>query len=419
MNIIKKVIGNSFFQGSVFITTASFIGGFLNYLFNIFVGRALGPAGYGEITTLFSYLTILTIPVGVIVQLIIIKIGNKKDNVLYTSALINWLILKAKKYWLVTILVACLIPFVPQLTNLSPIIGYSLIPLVLLAYITGLYDGILQGLHVFFWASVIGIATIFIKFLGSVVVLYVWQQMGIIVIFLLLSSILKGVLSHIQLAKIVKHVSQKTPILNKNIIALITDPQILLTSISGAAILILSNADIIYVKKVFSADEAGIYGSWSLFAKVILYILGPLITVSFIFFSSKKNERYHRLVLLGGIILLLLSGFGAMLAYGLYGELIIGTLFGKSFFQLLPFLEWASFFGISYTMIIFMNNYYLAKGNKAAYILACSLPLYIGGLIFYGTDLSRVMLVNIWFSFGVLGLYLLAFVRMRFSTLLK
>jgi hypothetical protein len=35
-----------------------------------------------------------------------------------------------------------------------------------------------------------------------------------------------------------------------------------------------------------------------------------------------------------------------MLAYGLYGELIIGTLFGKSFFQLLPFLEWASFLAL-------------------------------------------------------------------------
>src|SRR5690606_16546983 len=114
----------------------------------------------------------------------IIKIGNKKDNVLYTASLINWLILKVKKYWIGAIVLLCIIPFVPQLTNLSPIIGYSLIPLVLLAYIIGLYDGILQGLHLFFWASVIGILTIFIKFLGSVTVLYVWQQIGIIIIFL-------------------------------------------------------------------------------------------------------------------------------------------------------------------------------------------------------------------------------------------
>lgn len=411
---IKKIIGNSFFQGSILITAANFIGGFLNYLFNIFIGRALGPAGYGEITTLFSYLTILTIPVGVIVQLIIIKIGNKKDNVLYTVSLINWLIAKVKKYWIASILVLCIIPFIPQLTNLSPIIGYSLIPLVLLAYIIGLYDGILQGLHLFFWASVIGIITIFMKFLGSVIVLYMWQQIGIIVIFLLLSSLLKGILSHIKLSQLVKGVVKNPPALNKNIVALITDPQILLTSISGAAILVLSNADIIYVKKVFTAEEAGIYGSWSLFAKVILYILGPVITVSFIFFSSKKNEKYHRLVLLGGIVLLLLSGLGALLAYGFYGELIISTLFGKGFLQLLPFLEWASFFGISYTLIIFMNNYFLAKGNKAAYILACSLPVYIAGLIFYGSDLGKVMLVNIWFAFGVVGLYLLAFLRMRF-----
>lgn len=414
MNLFKKMAQNSFFQGGILITAANFIGGFLNYLFNIFVGRALGPSGYGEITTLFSYLTILSIPVGIITQLIIIKIGSKKDNILYTSALINWLILKFKKYWMIGILFVCLIPFIPQLTNLSPIIGYSLIPLVLLAYVIGLYDGMLQGLHVFFWASVIGILAVFIKFLGSVIVLHVWQQIGIIILFLVLSSVIKGIISHIKLSQIIKTVSKKPPVLSKNLISLLTDPQILLTSISGAAILILSNADIIYVKKVFSAEEAGIYGSWSLFAKVILYILGPIITVSFIFFSSKKYEAHHRLVLLGGIVMLVLSGLGALVGYGLYGNIIINVLFGKDFLQLVPFLEWASFFGISYTLIIFMNNYFLAKGNRAAYILAFTLPIYIGGLILYGSDLGKVMLVNIWFSFGVVGLYLLAFIKIRF-----
>jgi hypothetical protein len=88
---------------------------------------------------------------------------------------------------------------------------------------------------------------------------------------LLLSAIIKGVISHIQLAKIIKHVSKKTPTLNKNILALITDPQILLTSVSGAAILILSNADIIYVKKVFTAEEAGIYGSLVIICKKLFY----------------------------------------------------------------------------------------------------------------------------------------------------
>lgn len=417
MIIFKKLLHNSFFQGSIFITVASLIGGFLNYLFNIFVGRALGPSGYGEITTLFSYLTVLSIPVNIITQFIIIKIGSKKDNIAFTAAVIDWLVTYAKKYWFVTLIILCVSPFVPQITNLSPVVGYSLIPLVLLAYVIGLYDGFLQGLHLFLWASLIGIITIFIKFLGSVVVLYVWQQLAVIIVFLVLSSLIKGIISQIKLSQVIDTVKQKKEVINKNIKTLFTDPQVVLTSVSGAAILILSNADIMYVKKVFTADEAGIYGSWSLFAKVILYILGPILTVSFIFFSSKKQEKYHRLVLFGGIVLLFISGFGAMMAYGLFGREIIEMLFGREFLQLLPYLEWASFFGISYTMIIFMNNYYLAKGNKSAYILACSLPLYIAGLLIYGKTLGQVMLVNIWFSFGVLGIYLLLYLKSRIVAL--
>ncbi|HRN69638.1 MAG TPA: hypothetical protein PLS49_00505 [Candidatus Woesebacteria bacterium] len=417
MNNLKRLFHNSFFQGSIFITAASFIGGFLNYLFNIFVGRALGPSGYGEITTLFSYLTVLSIPVNIITQFIIIKIGSKKDNVAYTAAIIDWFILYIKKYWFVAVLVLCISPFIPQITNLSPVVGYSLIPLILFTYVIGLYDGLLQGLHLFLWASIVGIIAVFIKFLGSIVVLYMWHQLGIIILFLILSSLIKGIISQIKLSQLIKSVKGKREIIHKSIKTVFTDPQVLLTSVSGAAILILSNADIMYVKKNFTAEEAGIYGSWSLFAKVILYVLGPILTVSFIFFSSKKQEKYHRFVLLGGIILLFISGFGAMMAYGLYGRELVETLFGREFFQLLPYLEWASFFGVSYTLIIFMNNYFLAKGNKAAYILAYSLPLYIAGLLLYGKTLGQVMLVNIWFSFGVLGIYFLLYVKNRIVAL--
>lgn len=418
MDVVKKTITNSFFQGSIFITGASFIGGFLNYLFNIFVARALGPVGYGEITALFSYVTVLSIPVGIFTQLIIIKIGSKKDNIAYTAALMNWIYDIFKKYWFVGVLVLLISPFVPYLTNLSSIVGYALVPLVLMAYILALYDGVLQGLHLFFWTSFIGIFSISIKFVGSLVVLHFWSYIGIIIIFLFLSSIIKGILSQRIVSGIIKkQITKPAPTLNKNLMNLISDPQILLTAISGASILILSNADIIYVKKMFTGEEAGIYSTWSLFAKVILYILGPIITVSFIFFSSKKYEKFHRIGLLGGIVLLLGSGFCALLAYGFYGDLIIKTLFGNEYLRLLPFLEWASFFGISYTMINFMSNYFLAKGNKAAYILACSLPIYIAGLLIYGKTLGQVMLVNIWFSFGVLAIYLLLYFKNRLVAL--
>lgn len=419
MNLFRKTIKNSFFQGSLFVTVANFAGGFLNYLFNIFAARALGPEGYGNITALFSYVTVFSIPVGIITQLIIIKIGDKKDTIGYTAGILDWFFERIRKFWIVGLLICIIIPFVPQLTNLSPLVGYTLVPLILLTYILALYDGVMQGLHMFFWVSLVGLISILIKFLSSIVVLTMWPNLAVIIIFMFISYIVKGLISQIKLTHVIKNTKHVIPSMNKTMTHLFKDTQIRLTAVSGAAILILSNIDVMYVKKMFSEEDAGIYGSWSLFAKIILYVLGPFITVSFIFFSSKKYSKYHRVALLGGITLLILCGFGAMMAYGLFGRELIDLLFGESFYSVIPFLEWASFFGTAYVLIMYLNNYFLAKGNNAAYILALTLPFYLIGLISYGKDLAQVILVNIWFSFGVLALYLLAFVRMRFIQIQK
>ncbi len=168
---------------------------------------------------------------------------------------------------------------------------------------------------------------------------------------------------------------------------------------------------------MFSAEDAGIYNSWTLFAKVILYVLGPILSISFIFFSSNKEEIYHQLFFIGITIFLGIAGFIAMLAYGFYGRSIIDILFGEKFYPVIPFLEWASFFGTGYVMITFMNNYFLAKGSNKAYILALSLPIYVFVLFLFGKDLARVMLINIWFVFAVLTLYLLIFFKTKIVSL--
>lgn len=108
-----------------------------------------------------------------------------------------------------------------------------------------------------------------------------------------------------------------------------------------------------------------------------------------------------------------------MAAYGLFGKEIIDLLFGDKFYPVIPYLEWASFFGIGYVLIMFINNYYLSKGSNRAYVLAGTLPVYILALILYGKDLAMVMLINIWYSVGVLILYLLLQFKAKLSELLK
>ena len=180
---------------------------------------------------------------------------------------------------------------------------------------------------------------------------------------------------------------------------------------------LFSNIDIIYVKQMFSAEDAGIYSSWSLFAKIILYALGPLLGLSFIFFSNKKHEIYHQIFFIVSFIFLTILGLTGLFVYGSYSQQIIKLFFGPKFIPVMPYLEWAALFGIVYVMLLFMNNYFLAKKSKQSYILAASLPFYCIVLFIWGKDIGQVMLINIFFSFTVLSIYLLLYFKSRFASL--
>ena len=71
MKFIKRIWSNEFYQGGIIFTLASFVTSFMNYLFNVFAARGLGPSGYGEITTMFSYIAISSTPLAVLTTTII------------------------------------------------------------------------------------------------------------------------------------------------------------------------------------------------------------------------------------------------------------------------------------------------------------------------------------------------------------
>jgi O-antigen/teichoic acid export membrane protein len=417
IRFLKNLWSNTFVKGGVFLTASNFLVGLLNYLFNILTARLLGPEGFGEISAFYSYLIILSTPVVILATYVILKIGEKKDQYSYTRSVQAWIIQKLKRWWYLIIPALIIIPFLPQLTNLSPIVAYSIFPILTISYLLAFYDGAMQGLQLLTYFALLSVILAFVKFLGPLISFYTVPDINIIILFIFLSLLTKMIVSHIILSK--KFTGHKSKILNlnKRIIEVFKDKKIWLTAITSMSIGLLSNIDIIYVKQMFSAEDTGIYSSWSLFAKIILYALGPLLGLSFVYFSNKKQEINHQIFFIASFIFLMIVGVGMLFAYGLYSRKIIDMFFGSKFYPVIPYLEWAAFFGTAYVMILFMNNYFLAKKSSKAFILAGSLPFYCAALFIWGKDIGQVMLVNIFFSFTVLTIYLLLYFKSRFSSL--
>lgn len=413
---LKILWSNNFLKGGVFYTASSFLGNIMNYLFNLIAGRSLGPPGYGELTALFSYLAVATVPLVVLSNFIIQKIAGAKNRAILAKSVENLFWEKVKRWSFFLVLLFFLPPILAKLTNLSFFLSFSLILFLLLSIISSIYGSLLQGLQLFFIYALMGVVATFIKLLGAITVLFGLDGIFIIIIFIFLSSMIgifwsfKVFRNQINLSSIK---IENFPRIEKRLIQLFKNSQFQLIFVSTLALTILNNADVVFVKKYFSAVEAGIYSSWSIFAKIILYALGPFIAISFIFFSSGQRQKTERKTLHFSLAALFLVGVVNFLTYKYLTSFIIDIFFGKKFYGVSPFLTRASIFGTFYTGIAFINNFFLAKKSRASLILFLALFFYIILLFLINRDLLSIMNLNVSFSIFIFIIYLVLYFKMK------
>jgi len=310
-------------------------------------------------------------------------------------------------------------PFVPQLTNLSPLSGYILPLLILLTFAGSYYNGALQGLHIFFWFAVISIGTVLLKLVGAALALYGFGGLPIVLAFLLISSLFGLILNHLLYKKRVKDKATHIIIKDNRMKDILLDRQLWLTTGVMGALALINNVDIMFVKKVFDAEQAGIYSSWSLFAKIIFYVLGPALTMAYIFFSSKKHELKHQIVFIISFVGLAAVGVIAHLGYGTYGRFLVDNLFGPQFASVIPYIEWAAYFGTGYSMMTFMTYYYLAKKSTLALVPIALFPIYLAALFLFSHLIADVMFISTIYTYVIITIFLLVFFKDRFLYLIR
>ncbi len=404
---IKNLWSNEFYQGGIFLTAGSFIVNAFNYLFSVFTAKSVGPRGFGEITALISYMSIFSLPFTILSTIIIQKISaagiNRKT---YALPLEYLFISKTRRILLFCLPLLLLIPFIPRFTNLSPLSSYSLIPLISLSFLSSFYLAANQGLRLFFLVTVIAIGTAILKFSGSFISYLGVDGVAVIVIFILISTLFSAIASYILFHKKVQHNSDGvTKRIEKSIFSILLSRQFLIFALSVTGISLFGTIDIIFVKKFFSAEIAGIYSSWSLLSKIILYAIGPLISISFIFFSSSETKKDQKNVLFFSFILLILVGIGSYIVYTRFAIFLINLFFGNGFYALIPYLGMASIFGSLYAALTYINNYFLSKKSFAAVILPATLPFYALGLFIIPKQIEIIMQLTIGFSIFIVTVY--------------
>ena len=409
---ITALANHPFIQGGIILSFSNVITGFLNYLFNSLSAKTLGPAGYGEITALFSYLVVFSVPFGVISADLIRRIGRLKSH--QNSTILGWenWIWKKINQWKILIIPYSLVTLIiPRITNLSLFSSIALLIFILLTFIGTFYNATIQGLQLFSIAAALSIVSVLLKLIGPLLVSLNFGGVNLVIAVLVIGSfILLPVYQIIIRKKLLNDQKKYIPQvpLNKRIRSLFVNRNMVITTLSLLAITLFNNFDMMFAKKFFTSEMAGLYGAWNLLAKIVLYAGGPLGGLSFIYFSNQSYKKQHKKSLIFIVAGVIIVGILMFITYLIYGSLIIRLLFNKSYYAIINYLPQAAIFGCLYSLISIINGFFLANNSRKSLIIALLFPVYFFSLILFGRSFFGLINLNLIFATIIFALYFVA-----------
>lgn len=403
---LTSIIKNQYAKGSIWLTSVSLIGGVGNYIFTILTARILGPHIYSEIVVFLSYSALCSLPFTVIQTITTNYIAKQKNKDAKNSAWTLYKMLVSRNIYLlvsITILGSIVTGLSTSVLRLNLIDSILLGPFIIFSAISGFSLSILQGIGLFSSYSLLSLSTVLGRLLGLPVSALTDKTATPILFFLIIAACAVCVISRFIIKIHVKDTKQKLGQKKVKLPHIFTKEAILSVSISLTALTLFNTLDIIIAKQIMSADNAGLYASWSLFGKVLFYVIGPLVPLLFVYFSKQKIQKHT--IVIGLVLLTLTSSLCMYIIYVTIGPIIIHILFGPRFDPVAPYLKYAAIYAIGYTLIHLFYTFFLARNVRVNIFFALSQIAYIIGGILIPKDFFSFLLMNIIFGIVVSAMY--------------
>ncbi len=344
------------FKDSSVIIAGIIISNLLAYVFHIYVGRTLGPAGYGVFGALMALFLIITLPAGAINSAVAKFTAkfNAKDDHGKIGVLRKTI---SKRIWLCSFILFLVIVlfsgYIANYLNVSSpipviIVGFTLI----FAMVLPVNRGVLQGMKKFKIYTFNSIFESAFRLLLAVVLLWLGfgnngallaYGLAYFAAFLIIFPYIREINSsaeEIEMAGVYKFM--------------------LLVLVSSFLFQLIINLPTIFVKHYASSEYTGYWNAALTLARTSLFITGGISLVMFSEVSGKGEKAHHKAVFKKAIVLTLASSMLVAAVFLFFGSLIIRLLYGNSYIPSLPLLEWFSIAMIPLGVLQLLVNYYLA-----------------------------------------------------------
>jgi O-antigen/teichoic acid export membrane protein len=338
----------------------------LNYLFQVLMGHMLTIAEFGTMNALFSLYAILSLPFGVMAvttarYVATYHAGGEAEKIAgFLKQLFRFALLGALG---VMVLGVSLSPLASRYMNINNTLLMVLLSMTLaLGMIFPLVSGAVQGTKQFLGLGVLNLGLTGIKLVGGVFLVWLgfhlYGVMGALIGSILVMTIigLYMMRSYIDIRQVVCGNREK-PGFNWRSIA----GYAAIAFVINLWIALLSNVDMVFVKRFFTENQAGLYATAVLFGRLVLYIPSALVLAMFPIAAEAEAAEQDSLSV-GTRALLYVGGLAVLCAAGLnlFTSLAVKLLMGEKFLPAVPYVRITALMAVPVGLMVTLANFCLA-----------------------------------------------------------
>ena len=403
----KKVSPEQLFMVSVFAVNGG------NYLYNLVLGRLLGPAQFADAAVLITFLLVLSF-IAMTYQLVTAKFSVLLDN----SVFRNFITIVYKQAFIVGVVLGLLIiVFAEQLMALFNTSSSTMFMIfgcgVPLYFLMSVNRGAFQGKKAYKSLSITYQAEMLSRLLITIGLILVFniQSSAVIAVGILLSFVF-GLFPF----KAKQLNFKKTVALESKYSKQIKN-FFLLTAFYELTQIIINNSDILLVKHYFDPYEAGLYASLALIGRIVYFIAWMFVMLLLpAVVELKKEGKETASVLFKYVGYIAVISIVIVITCVSFPELIINLLFGEQYVTMAPLL-WK--YAIATSMFAISNifaYYYLSLDKYVPVIISGVFGmLQMVLVIFYHDSLEQVVHMQIVAMALLLAIQLVFFKQQSFS----
>ncbi|MEK7611622.1 MAG: oligosaccharide flippase family protein [Patescibacteria group bacterium] len=409
----RQILSNPLLWGSFVMLLSSLFSNVAAYLYNLFIGRTLGPVNYGILAAVISLLSVISIPTAALSTSIVkfssdYKARKDMDGLAFFFRKLSLLFFFAGV--LSFLLFFFLQNYLAGFLNIP-----STLPIIILGFLFFLNftqtvnNGVLSGLQNFNFIAFAGLFSSILKLIFGVVLVYFGFSVNGALGAIALSVLSMYLLSFIPLKYLFSHRAAVKRSVPWRSFFLYCAPVFL----STLGLNLLITTDIILVKKFFSPEEAGIYSALSLVGRVIFFASSSMVSVMFSLVAERHSgEREYRHLLYYSLLMAAAVSIPAVIFYYFFPAFSMKFFFGDKYLAASPYLWLFGTFVTVYSLANIMINFFLSIRRVFVALLPFLFSLIqIVAIYFLHRDFVSVITVSLLCAFLLLSALVLYYLK--------